>query len=62
MDVRSNACTSSTTGARQKCDTFEQVFESGVSGRYGAGHGSEVIRVPITVRQAGRQAGQQQGG
>jgi hypothetical protein len=27
------------TARRQKRDTFEQVFESGVSGRYGALHG-----------------------
>jgi repressor LexA len=34
--VRSNACTIYNTGARQKRDTFEQVFESAPPDRYGA--------------------------
>jgi repressor LexA len=36
MYVRSNACTIYNTPRRQNPDTFEQVFESGASGRYGA--------------------------
>jgi hypothetical protein len=36
MYVRSNACTSYNTARRQNRDTFEQVFESGRSDRYGS--------------------------